>query len=401
MFRKILHIAVNALRLAFRDKGALIWIIVMPLIWTVLMGSMTGRGSGTSMIPIGLINNDKGAYGEMFSDALSAEKGITVRKATDINEMKNLVRDTKISIGLVIPETFTQDLMNNKPVTIELLKSTATSTYFLEELVNKTADRISIDALAANFAVEKVSGFKTLAPNQKTLIYEGAFKMADRTFEPSPSIGVNYEVLSVQKTDENIALGMDLSSPGFAAMFVMMGIFFAGAAMVAERQNGTLARLLTTPLNKFTIISGEMLGFFLLGLIQFAILILFGQFALGVSWGNSPIGILLLVLSYLLAITGLGTLLAVFVRTSAQAGAFAVLLSIVTSMLGGAWWPIEITPAFMQNIARFTPQYWVINGFNKIITRGFGYTTVLSDIYILLIIGGASLIFATVFFRFE
>jgi ABC-2 type transport system permease protein len=401
MFRKIFHISANALRLAFRDKGALIWIIVMPLIWTVLMGSMTGRGSSTSTIPVGLINNDKGAYGEMFSDALSAEKGITVQKQIDVESMKSLVKNQRIAIGLVIPEIFSQDLMSNEPVTIQMFKSTIASTYFLEELVNKTADRISIDALAANFAVEKVSDFKILAPNQKTLIYEGAFKMADQTFEPSPSIGVNYEVLSVQKTNENMALGMDLSSPGFAAMFVMMGIFFAGAAMVAERQNGTLARLLTAPLSKFTIISGEMLGFFFLGLIQFAILILFGQFALGVSWGNSPIGILLLVLSYLLAITGLGMLLAVFVRTSAQAGAFAVLLSIVTSMLGGAWWPIEITPAFMQNIAKFTPQYWVIDGFNKIITRGFGYTTVLSDVYILLIIGGFSLIFATLFFRFE
>ena len=78
-----------------------------------------------------------------------------------------------------------------------------------------------------------------------------------------------------------------------------------------------------------------MLGFFLLGLVQFAILILFGQYVLGVNWGSSPFGVALLTVSYVFAVTGLGTLLSVFVRTSAQAGAFAVLVSMVTSMIGG------------------------------------------------------------------
>jgi len=401
VFRKIIQIAINILRITFRDKGALIWIILMPIIWTVLMGSMIGRGSSSSKIPVGLINNDKGVYGEMFSNALSNESGISVMKETNIDKMRSLVKDSKISIGLVIPETFSENLMNNEFVTIQLLKSTATSSYFLEELVNKVADRISIGALAANFTVDKVSQFKNLAPNQKTLIYEGAFKRADQSFEPSPSISVNYEVLSVEKKIDDIPLGMNLSSPGFAAMFVMMGVFFAGAAMVAERQNGTLARLLSAPLSKFSIISGEMLGFFLLGLVQFAILILFGQYVLGVNWGSSPIGVSLLTISYVLAVTGLGTLLAVFVRTSAQAGAFAVLISMVTSMIGGSWWPIEIAPKFMQSIARLTPQYWAVNGFTRIITRGFGVSSVLPNFYVLLTIGGVSLVLATFFFKFE
>ena len=144
-----------------------------------------------------------------------------------------------------------------------------------------------------------------------------------------------------------------------------------------------------------------MLGFFLIGFIQFMILILFGQLILKVNWGNLPLGVLLLVVSYVLSVTGLGTLLSVFVRTSAQAGAFAVLISIVTSMFGGAWWPIEIVPRFMQNIARFTPQYWAINGFNKIITRGFGMMEILPNFYVLLAIALVSLLLSIRFFRFE
>jgi ABC-2 type transport system permease protein len=78
-----------------------------------------------------------------------------------------------------------------------------------------------------------------------------------------------------------------------------------------------------------------------------------------------------------------------------------VLISMVTIMLGGAWWPIEIVPRLMQNIARFTPQYWAINGFNKIITRGFGITEILPNFYVLLAISALSLLLAIRFFRFE
>lgn len=144
-----------------------------------------------------------------------------------------------------------------------------------------------------------------------------------------------------------------------------------------------------------------MFGFFLIGFIQFMILIIFGQFILRVNWGNSPIGVLLLTISYVLSVTGIGTLLSVFVRTSAQAGAFAVLISIVTSMFGGAWWPIEIVPKFMQNVARFTPQYWAINGFNKIITRGFGTMAILPNFYVLIIFSIVTLFFAVMLFKFE
>jgi ABC-type Na+ efflux pump permease subunit len=93
----------------------------------------------------------------------------------------------------------------------------------------------------------------------------------------------------VEERNENIPMGMNASSPGFAVMFVMMGVFFAGAAMIRERDHKTLARLLTTPTEKFFIISGKMLGFFLVVFIQFLILILFGQLVLKVNWGNLPL----------------------------------------------------------------------------------------------------------------
>jgi ABC-2 type transport system permease protein len=401
MLKKIFNIAINLLKITLRDKGALVWLLVMPLIWTVLIGSMSGPKSSSNTIPVGIINLDNGTYGSNFESYLAKEKDIVIVIKKDEIELVQLVKDTKVSVGLIIPQDFSENLKLNRSVEIKLLKSEKSSSYFIEELIGKVAKRMSIDALSANFALEKLSTLVQVPETSKPEIWERAYKIADAYFEPSPSIAVNYKVLAVEQKEQNLALGMNLSSPGFAAMFVMMGVFFAGAAMVAERHQGTLARLLTTPTSKFSIISGEMLGFFILGLVQFAILILFGQYVLGVNWGSSPFGVALLTVSYVFAVTGLGTLLSVFVRTSAQAGAFAVLVSMVTSMIGGSWWPIEIAPKFMQSIARFTPQYWAVNGFNKIITRGFGVSSVLSNFYVLIAIACVSLFASVVLFRFE
>jgi len=408
LIKKVLVIAFNALKVTFRDKGNLIWLIIMPIVWTTLLGTMSSSGGGDEKIPIGFLNSDRGIYGEAFEEILKKEESIKIVAMTegDEDKMRNLVKDSKLSVGLIIPGDFSEKLKIREQIVIEILKSERGSSYFLEELIEKVAGRISVDALAASFTVEKIGERRMLLEEEvleeeKERIWEEAFVKADAFFEPAPSIGIEYVVLSVEKRDESIPMGVEASSPGFAVMFVMMGVCFAGVAMVQERHNKTLARLLTTPTEKFFIISGKMLGFFLVGFIQFMILILFGQLVLKVNWGNLPLGVLLLVISYVLSVTGLGTLLSVVVRTSAQAGAFAVLISMVTSMLGGAWWPIEIVPKFMQTIARFTPQYWAINGFNKIITRGFGITEILPNFYVLMAISAISLLLAIRFFRFE
>lgn len=401
MIKKVIQIALHSLKLVVRDKGTLIWLILMPIIWTILIGAISTPQGKNAKIPVGFLNNDRGTYGEMFRETLKKEKAIEIIEENDEDKMGNLVKESKLFSGLIVPEDFSEKLVNGKAVTIKILKSEKNFSYFLDELITKTANRVSIDALSANFTLEKLKERKIISESEEEKIWRDAFQKADKFFEPLPSVRVEYTVLSVEKRNEQLPAGMNASSPGFAVMFVMMGVFFAGAAMVQERHNRTLARLLTTPTSKFSIILGKMSGFFSVGFIQFLILIFFGQFFLKVNWGNSPIGVLLLTVSYVLSVTGLGTLISVFVRTSAQAGALAVLLSIVTSMLGGAWWPIEIVPELMQNIARFTPQYWAINGFNKIITKGLGVTAVLPNFYVLITISVITLFFAVLFFKFE
>jgi len=67
MFRKIISIASNLIRVSFKDKLSMFWLFVMPIIWTTLIGAVSSFGSsGSSKIPIAIINSDKGIYGDIY-----------------------------------------------------------------------------------------------------------------------------------------------------------------------------------------------------------------------------------------------------------------------------------------------------------------------------------------------
>ena len=52
-------------------------------------------------------------------------------------------------------------------------------------------------------------------------------------------------------------------------------------------------------------------------------------------------------------------------------------------MLAGSWWPIEVAPPFMQQVARVFPQYWAVNGLNKIVVRGLGFAAIAPNLLVL------------------
>jgi len=66
LIKKALVIAFNSLKVTFRDKGNLIWLIIMPIVWTTLIGTMSTTGSGDEKIPVGFLNSDRGIYGERY-----------------------------------------------------------------------------------------------------------------------------------------------------------------------------------------------------------------------------------------------------------------------------------------------------------------------------------------------
>ena len=177
--------------------------------------------------------------------------------------------------------------------------------------------------------------------------------------------------------------GISYSSAGFAIMFVMMMMLSMTGVLIEARQTGIWSRLFMSPVSRFQVMAGYFLSFFLVGWIQFSLLIVLSSVLFGVEWGD-PIGLLVLITSLLLCVVGLRHCNCKLVKTAEQQNAIGTLLVISTCMLGGVFWPISIVPDIMQKVANFVPQTWAMEGFTSLISEGGGIGNIIMPSIMLL-----------------
>ncbi|PLR76227.1 ABC transporter permease [Bacillus sp. V3-13] len=194
--------------------------------------------------------------------------------------------------------------------------------------------------------------------------------------------------------------GMSASASGFSIMFVMMMMMSVTGTILEARKNGVWYRMLATPASRFEISTGYLLSFFLIGWIQFGVLMIFTHFLFDVNWGD-PVAVILLVSALLFAVVGLGLLNAGMVNTVEQQASIGNLIVVSTCMVSGVYWPIEIEPVFMQKIAEFLPQTWAMRGFTDLVANGGTLLDVLDNVAILLAFALLFLFFGMSRIRFE
>jgi ABC-2 type transport system permease protein len=174
-----------------------------------------------------------------------------------------------------------------------------------------------------------------------------------------------------------IPSGFVLSSPGMMVNFIMFSLTTAGIALIMERRNGTLQRLMTTRVRRSELIGGKVAGMFALTFLQQVLLIAVGQFVFGVDYLRDPAALLLMMIALSLVASSLGLLLA-SVLTSEQALIAAVVItSMCVSAMSGAWFPLEITGPAFQFVGHLLPTAWILDGLRGIIVRGFDVSDVL------------------------
>ena len=148
------------------------------------------------------------------------------------------------------------------------------------------------------------------------------------------------------------------------------------------------------------LIGGKLLAQFILTLVQLLVLFGIGYFAFHLDIGSWPAVIALLVCTSFAA-TGLGILLVSVVKTRRQLNPIVTLVVLITSAIGGAWWPLFLEPQWMQSIAKLGLTAWAMEGLNGVMILGKDFTQVLPDILGLLAYGIICFVIAMRFFRFE
>jgi len=190
--------------------------------------------------------------------------------------------------------------------------------------------------------------------------------------------------LAQQTSDESqpAASGYSQSVPGMATMYVMITVLGGISLMLQERKQWTLQRLVMMPITRAQRLAGKILARCTTGIIQFAILFAVGM-VVGLDFGNNIPALLVIMVVYTLCVTALAFAIAPIIRTEGQAGSIITMMSLVLAALGGAWWPLEIVPDFMQTIGHLSPVAWAMDSFNSLLFYGGGLVEILPNMALL------------------
>jgi len=161
----------------------------------------------------------------------------------------------------------------------------------------------------------------------------------------------------------------------FGAAFIGLVVFFlvfvvTSVSFLRERSQGTLERLMASPLRRGEIVVGYMLGFATVAFIQSVEVILFALYVLNIHNSGSVPLIFLISLLMAMSAVNLGIFLSMFARTEFQAVQFIPLVIVPQVLLSGVVFPIETEPGWLQAVSNVLPLTYAVGGLRDVMIKG-------------------------------
>jgi len=394
---KIILIGLKDVRLAIRDRAALIMMLLAPFVLTLGLGAVTGRFSGGSTngishIAVILVNQDGKQLGnalvELFQsqdldeliDATVSENAATAYQRVD---------DDQAVAAILVPAGFTESIIPpssqaepSSPVQIELYDNPTMPT---SVGVVKTI----LDAFISQVEAERVGTQVILTQ----LVAGGLIQAQDvgrvgqELGQRNPAAGSPSIVLgNVTSSGKQVSFDvLALLSPGMALMFLMYTVSNGGRTLLAERDQGTLPRLLVSPTTAVEVLGGKMVGIYVTGTLQMLILIGGTSVMFGIEWGDSD-AVQALVLAAVFAAVGWGMFITAIARTPSQVSMVGTAIMLTFGILGGTFVNLDAMPAWFRYISKITPNAWGLEGFTTLALGG-GLHDIVTPILALLAMG--------------
>ncbi len=383
---RIFDITLKDLIQLLRDFKTFMFLLIMPILFTLLFGYAFGGFSGgesDSRLPVGYLSQDNHWVIKSLHDLFAKSEVIRLdeNRFNSAADLEKLVADGDLAAVIIVPDGYGRALLKGKRQHLIVITDTSSTAW------------TTIEAELLTLASRLDGAVRTATIIEQTHVegipFDYAFEQSLSAWNDPPIAIKETTSLALQKTSNGSA-ALAHTAPGMMLQFAIAGLLTAAQVIVAERKSRTLQRLLTTATRRFHIVVGHYLAIFLLIFTQFMILIVFAQFALKVDYLRVPAATLLVAFCAALCISALGLLIGILARTEEQAIIFSLIPMFVFAGLGGAWVPLEVTGPTFQAIGHVSPVAWGMDGFENILARGLGFETVL--------LPAAALIGYTIFF---
>lgn len=412
---KILAIGWKDLIILFQDKGALALMLAAPFVLTLGLGLVTGafardgRSSGLGDIPVILVNLDEGPLGEALVEMFYSDELATLmdpETAVSPEAARQQVDDDRVAAVVIIPAGFSAGVLPDSQ-TGQVGEAAAIEVYANP---SRPISASVVGSVVEGFISQVESSLTSVSVSLAQLVMNGRLNpgdmaemiaigqaMGERQFA---QIGERAAIIQIERVGaaEVAAETNPLAfiAPGMAVAFLMYTVSLGGRSILAERDRGTLARLLASPTSGAQVMGGKVVGIFLTGAAQVSVLIVASALLFGLRWGNT-LGVVLLIICVSLAATGWGLLLASVAKRPNQVANYGTALMLTFGIIGGSF--VTLPPSgFVTQLGKITPNAWAISGFGAL-AQGGGLTDILPDLAALLVM--AAVLFAIAAFIFQ
>jgi ABC-2 type transport system permease protein len=192
----------------------------------------------------------------------------------------------------------------------------------------------------------------------------------------------------------------DQNVPGFSVTFLLLGMLLGvSLGLLDERDWGTLARLRTMPATFDVTLLAKLLARFAVGVAQMIVLLAVGWLLFGVSLGPQPWALLLPTVGIVFAGTAFGLVVAALADSREAVLPLGSIAIVTMAAVGGCWWPIDLEPRWMQQVALAFPTTWAMAAYNDLMIRREGVAAALRPTAVLLAHGVAYLLVGLALFR--
>lgn len=302
-----------------RDRAVALGLFAMPVFVMAMVG-LALRGYSTPTLWVGVLGAAEGPAARALVERLERDPHVRVRHYDDREAMRIAVYRGRLHGGLSLPRDW------DGAGDLEFYASQAGA--------GTPVIRSILDSVLARLA------------------------------DPMPSAadaGAEIDVLDGE-TLGSPPVGYQYTAPSNLVLFVILNGIVGAGGLVGLRRTGLGWRLLAAPVSRASLAVALAIAPLQLMAMQAVFLLAIGALIFDVSWG-SPLGVLLVTLSLILAGAMLSILLGTVFRTESQATSFGPFLGILLGMLGGCMWPLEIVPGWVSAIGHLFPTAWAMDGY--------------------------------------
>lgn len=379
------------------DRRALIMSFIAPIAIASFFGSLFG-GSGNSepaRISMAIVDEDDSPVSKGITAGAQADRTLALTMPARDDARRN-VREGKVTVAVVIPEGFGEaagqaffsggtkpslTMWYDPSRTAELAMVRGIMTQHVMEAVSREmfggeSGRRLIDDTLRNLdqtglPPDQRGALRSLLQSAQSFYNQPAGQAAGNG---PRGFTMPYTVAAEAVTSQtNVAYnGYAHSFAGMGAQFILFAAIDLGIGILLERQRGLWKRLRSAPLSRVWLLAGKAISGAIIGFVTMLVAFAFAIIFFKVRIAGSIPGFLAIAAAFAVMASTFGLLIASIGQTPGGTRGVAILATLVMVMLGGAWVPAFIFPAWLQQATLVIPVRWAVDGLDAMTWRGLG-----------------------------